>query len=382
MARYYWDVQSFRRDLDKLYKMISNEDNPIKRQKLMYCYDIINNSMFTNFLMPEAGIPLHRKIHSLYASFLSDQRYFELLNSFIEVMDDNLELYNQTYNHMDDINDMIAKASGVHVGREQAVSICYDFYKNLDNSLFRAFQPFYNERFNHLRFLNSIKNTGASYTRGQQYYLYGMKTNYVEVIGSDNPDMVMTLIHESAHVIDANYSPESYLYETYYYEVISLFMELVSNYKKAGNFDELFYYSNYVKRISSFCADAEDGLSFDALMGIYKENHYSINDTFYSTAKEKYDLTKKSVKDILSEVILSDIVYPISFSLALYFFNIYKQDEKKGLVELKKFLKTKDRDEYMPFMLSEKAQHVMHDELKSILTECDQFFQQQAILKK
>ena len=374
MARYYWDITHLRKDYDKLVKAMNLESDPLEKLKLSKACDVVNSVLFEEFIRPDNFISLQAVVTDMYSSFLLEQRYFELLEVFLDPIEGHLELYNDTCKNMDHLEEEINRVTNCHVGRCQAVSICHDFYQGLDEELYSYFEPFYKERYGHLKFVKDIAHDDASLTCGRAYYLYGLGTNYVQVLGKDNPEMAMTLIHESAHVIDSNMNPEAFLNETYFYEVVSLFMEYVSIYEKTGNFDELFYHGHQIKRISSFFADANVGSDLGTLMSIFKMNDYRINQDFYSLAKKEYDFTRSEVKETLVQGNYNDVVYPISFTLATYFFHIYKQDKRLGLLELKKFLRTVNRDSYIPLILSTEMSSVLEEEVNSLFQSSDEVF--------
>lgn len=374
MARYFWDISFLKRDLDKLLHAMNNEDDPLKKHELSRCYDIVNSIIYQEFVSSERMVSFPVTVADMYQSYLLEQRYFELLEVFLDPIEKNLDLYNQCSDGLETLEDVVEKATAVHVGREKAISLCHEFYQNLDEELYASFKPFYDDRFSHLRFKKEIHHDAASFTCGRSHFLYGLGTNYVQILGKDNPEMVMTLIHESAHVIDNKMNPEAYLKETYFYEVISLFMEFVSFYQRVGHFDELFYHGQKIKRLSSFFADANAGSDLGLLMSVFKENEYNINSDFYKLAKSEYNFSKREVKETLLQSNYDDIVYPISFTLAMYFFHIYKQDKKQGLLELKQFLKTIDRDQYIPFILSSEMSSVLEEEVHDTMQSTNQVF--------
>ena len=71
----------------------------------------------------------------------------------------------------------------------------------------------------------------------------------------------------------------------------------------------------------------------------------------------------------------NDICYPISFTLALAFFNIYRQDEKKGIENIKRFIRTVDRDDYIPLVLSNEFSQMVDSEVKALLAESKECFE-------
>jgi hypothetical protein len=384
MARYYWNIASLRKELDKLRKMAEREKDLEKKAAIEYAYDVANNDIFNSYVAPERNISRSAKMVSNYSSFLADQRFFYLIEPFTNAFEDNLRLYNTTMNNLNIVDTAIERAASVHVGREQAISICRDFYRDLDEEFYQCFLPFYNKRFNHLQFVKKINEYGGTVTRGNQFFIYGVNESFVNILGTDNPSMIITLIHEAAHVVDNNFKPEAVLYDTYFTEVISLFMELAALDAKVGNFKNVFYYNYLMDRINTMYNYANDTVEYDLLMGFYKRNEYTLDKGFYQLAREEEGISKERANTLLFEDGYSDMVYPICVSLALYFYNIYRSDKRKGLEELKKFLNTLDRDKYIPLMRSKELGQVVSGELNNLFRTANTVFcrEQQTLRKK
>ena len=166
MARYYWDAKSVLSNLSTLRKAIKKEKDPLKRMALEEEYDRINSAIYLSFSMPDSKLPLTKRIPKVFYSFLANQRYFELLSVFEDCFEGNIEDFDEAYKLSGSISDEIERATGTHVGRTKAVSICYDFYKELDDEFFEYFKNFYDQRFSHLRFLKEIPSSGLSTTLG------------------------------------------------------------------------------------------------------------------------------------------------------------------------------------------------------------------------
>ena len=382
MARYYWNVDSLRRDLNKLRLMAEREKDLEKKANLEAAFDMANNEIFNSYIAPDRNVSRSAMMVANYSSFLADQRYFYLIEPFNTAFENNLRLYNTTMNNLNIVDAAIEQASSVHVGREQAISICRDFYRDLDEELYECFLPFYNERFNHLQFAKKINEYGGTVTRGNQFFIYGLRKSYVNVLGTDDPSMPFTLIHEAGHVIDNNYNPNAVLYDSYFTEVITLLMELIAVDAKAGNFNILYYYNYLMNRINSMSSYANDAVEYDLLMGHYKRNEYVLDKGFYKLAREEDGITKDRANELLFEDSYSDMVYPICYSLALYFYNIYRSDKRKGLEELKKFLKTIDRDKYIPLMLSKEFTQVVSGEMKNLFRTANTVFKKEQTLHR
>ena len=376
MAKFYWDENILRAEAQKLLKLIEKESDPKERRHLAEYYDALNSTIYDYFIMPTVNTPLSTRIHNMYSTFISSQRYYMLLDSFIDPMEKHLKLYSETCDNHELLEKKISKVSGVYVSKEKAVSICYGFYRDLDDELFKYFKPLFNKRFSHIHFTDKAKESGTIITKGQSYYLLGLDTSYVEVVGSDNPDMALTLIHECGHVIDDSYNPESNLVEDNFYEVVSLFMELVANYREVGKFGTLYHHSNIINRLSSIYSDANDCVNYDMLMGHYRNNGYRINKDFFRRAKEEDGFTKEEIVETLCEDTPNNIVYPISMSLALYFFSIYKRDNKLGLMTLKDFMSTTDRDSYIPLLSDDNFLDVVSKEIELLLLSSNETFKQ------
>ena len=186
--------------------------------------------------------------------------------------------------------------------------------------------------------------------------------------------MTTSLIHEASHHIDSSMNPDNYVKEDYFYEVISLFMELVSFYKKAGNFDELFYQDSIIYGCEVLCDNIDEANVYANLMELYRDHKYYLSPEFYEAARNQYKMKRKDIDDALRHSALGELCYPASASLAYQFFSIYRQDEKKGIEELKKFIKTTDRDIYIPLVLSDEVTNAVNDELKHLLTDANECF--------
>jgi len=376
MARYSWETRDLLRSLKRIEKLMEKETDEVELAKLYRYYDAINSAIFDSFVYPNVSIPLSKRMPEMFSTFLANQRHYSLYTPFEDAVINNGQLFDEADDMRFAVNDQIEKACGVKVSKTKAISICYDFYKDLDEELFEHFKRFYDKRFNHLRFLNDKDNHPGFL--GRQHYLFGADESFIETVGSNDPEMSTTLIHEAAHAIDNSMNPENYFSNDFYYEVISLFMELVSFYKKAGNFHELFYYDSIFHNLDMFYGHVEDANQFANFMFEFKDNHYRISPEFYEAIRNKFKIPKKEVNSFLNEHSQTDISYPISFSLALAFFNIYRQDEKKGIDNIKRFIKTVDRESYMPLVLSSEFSQMVDSEVKTLLTESKECFERHA----
>jgi len=379
MARYTWDVASLQRCLNKIEKLIKRETDEVELAKLYHYYDEINTVIYDNFYYPAVNLPLYKKMPEMLSAYLSNQRYYNLLIPYNNALANNSDLLDDVSEKRSAVSDQIAKVTGAHVTKEKAISICYDFYKDFDPEFFEHFKRFYDMRFNHLRFIKpkEAEELNLDYL-GSQNYLFGIDESFIEVVGNDNPDMSTTVIHEIGHAIDNSMNPNSYLSSDFFYEVVTIFMELVSFYKKAGNFDELFYYNSMFKNFKTYASMVSNAYTYSNLMQTYIDFNHYLCPEFYEQVRSEFKMSKKKTDDFLKSYRQKNIVYPVSLSLALSFFHIYKQDEKKGIENLKRFIKTNNRDEFIPLVLTEEFEEMVGDEFKTLMTESGECFARHA----
>ena len=379
MARYTWNVDSLQRCLNKIEKLIKRETDEVELAKLYHYYDEINTVIYDNFYYPAVNLPLYKKMPEMLSAYLSNQRYYNLLIPYNNALAKNSDLLDDVSEKRSAVSDQIAKVTGAHVTKEKAISICYDFYKDFDPEFFEHFKRFYDMRFNHLRFIKpkEAEELNLDYL-GSQNYLFGIDESFIEVVGNDNPDMSTTVIHEIGHAIDNSMNPNSYLSSDFFYEVVTIFMELVSFYKKAGNFDELFYYNSMFKNFKTYASMVSNAYTYSNLMQTYIDFNHYLCPEFYEQVRSEFKMSKKKTDDFLKSYRQKNIVYPVSLSLALSFFHIYKQDEKKGIENLKRFIKTNSRDEFIPLVLTEEFEEMVGDEFKTLMTESGECFARHA----
>jgi len=379
MARYTWDVGSLQRCLNKIEKLIKRETDEVELAKLYHYYDEINTVIYDNFYYPAVNLPLYKKMPDMLSAYLSNQRYYNLLIPYNNALAKNSDLLDDVSEKRSAVSDQITKVTGAHVTKEKAISICYDFYKDFDPEFFEHFKRFYDMRFNHLRFIKpkEAEELNLDYL-GSQNYLFGIDESFIEVVGNDNPDMSTTVIHEIGHAIDNSMNPNSYLSSDFFYEVVTIFMELVSFYKKAGNFDELFYYNSMFKNFKTYASMVSNAYTYSNLMQTYIDFNHYLCPEFYEQVRSEFKMSKKKTDDFLKSYRQKNIVYPVSLSLALSFFHIYKQDEKKGIENLKRFIKTNNRDEFIPLVLTEEFEEMVGDEFKTLMTESGECFARHA----
>ena len=165
-----------------------------------------------------------------------------------------------------------------------------------------------------------------------------------------------------------------YLNKDYFYEVISLFVQLVSYYKKVGNFNELYYYYRMYGDVDLYADYARDAYFYDNLMDEYVNNNYVVSPEYYEALREKYKYSKNKVNSFLASYNPRDFCYPISFSMALSLFHIFRQDERRGIENLKRFIRTTNRNEYIPLVLSSEFTDMVSEEVKFLLTEAKEGF--------
>ncbi len=377
MARYSWNVNSLIRSLEKIDKLINRETDEVELARLLHSYDLVNSAIYSSFLRPSVEIPLNKIMPEKMSSFISNGRRYNLLIPYYNAITDNADLFDEVRDKKFAISDQLASATGAYVTKEQALNVCYQFYQDLDDEMFQHFKNFYDMRFNHLRFVKPKDAKDLDYS-GIQHYLYGVNESFVEVVGNNNPDMTCTMIHEAAHVIDNSMNPDNYLSNDFYYEVISIFMQLVFYYKRAGGYDELFYYNSLVRYLNSYDRFAVDAYTYSDIMKAYGDNGYRLTKKFYDRVYDEHNMSKDDVFEFLNNFLFKDICYPISAAVALCFFNIYKKDEKKGIENLKRFIKTNNRDDYMPLILSDEFDEIVSGEVKDLLTESKECFERHA----
>ena len=373
MARYTWDANTILRSIKKVRKLIEKETDEVELARLYHYYDEMNVVLYESFCRPYVDLPLYKRMPEMAGSYLANQRYYNLLNPLDDAIDRNIDLYDEVDALKHDIIDQIIKVSNTYVLKGKAISICHDFYQDLDEELFEHFKRFYEMRFNHLRFTKPNSEGNSNYV-GIQYYLYGTNESFISVVGNNNPSMSTTLIHEASHAIDNSMNPDNYLNKDYFYEVISLFVQLVSYYKKVGNFNELYYYYRMYGDVDLYADYARDAYFYDNLMDEYVNNNYVVSPEYYEALREKYKYSKKKVNSFLASYNPRDFCYPISFSMALSLFHIFRQDERRGIENLKRFIRTTNRNEYIPLVLSSEFTDMVSEEVKFLLTEAKDGF--------
>jgi hypothetical protein len=316
---------------------------------------------------------------NMLSSYLSNQRYYNLLLPYNNALAKNLDLIDDVEEKRSVVFEQISSITGARVTKEKAISICYDFYKDLDEEFFEHFKRFYDMRFNHLRFIKPkvARELELDYL-GCQNYLFGIDESFIEVVGHDNPNMSTTIIHEAGHAIDNGMNPNSYLSSDFFYEVVTIFMQLVSYYKKAGNFDELFYSDKIFRDFRLYATFVTDAFTYSDIMQRYIDHDYHLCPEFYDSVKQEHKMSKKNTNHFLDNHHPKDIVYPISLSMALAFFHIYRQDEKKGIDNLKRFINTNRRDDYIPLVLSEEFENMVEEEFRTLMTESGECFSRRA----
>lgn len=374
MARYSWNESTLLGRIDKLDKMIEKETDEKELAKLYYYYDMLNAEVYNYFYMPYADVPLTKRMPDLYGLFLGNNRYYKMLDVYYDAIKDNIDLISENEIKRDEIIDQINDATKAYVTKEKAISICYDFYNELDEELYEHFKSFYDKRFNHLHFFDPKLIQTLEYG-GVQYYMYGINESFIDVAGSNNPYMIVAIIHEIAHAIDNYMNPDGFFDRSYFSEVTSLFMQLVAYYKKVGNFGELYYYYELLNYLSSFYIIAIDGYTYSNIMDTYSENQFNMSKEFFEKIKNCYGKNRNSFYSFMKKYNPHHICYPISMSLALNFFDIYKKDEKKGIEKLKEFINTNNKEDYFHLFLSDEFTETVSNSMKNILINSKECFE-------
>lgn len=350
---YNWSVDDFIKERKRLEQLMHNEPDlrtKLYLQKLMDATDNLYHNTFN--CVPRNNPSIKDRLISTSNSVLSYQRYYDLINTFMNICDDLLDKIDQVDDKLSiriDKDDFID--TGAFYTQSRTLSLVDRFYSRFDTELYQYFSSVYKDRRNNLRFINKDEFESENST-GYTLFIGGVNKNFI-TIGDVSPVCnFSSLVHEYGHAIQNLINPDaSYTFrEDYFAEVPAIFPELVALYETDNTFEPVnVYYLMY----SLFCTFMESADSLTLHMPItnlWAENNYKASSNFYDSLDSSFNIKKEEVKDILSCTLEEEGVYVLSYIASIELLHIYKRDKQKALRIFKEFLKIPSTEDPIYFI--------------------------------
>ena len=339
---YDWSYEDIKKDIDKINKIINNEENMYKKSLYKYILDRIEEEyscVLVNNHLPKMGMQTY--MIDLNSSYLSNRRYYELIDNLNVIINNNEKLYNDILVYY--LNN---KKESYSISDKKCVEVVSEVFLNLDSKFSNLYREFYKNIDKSVKFDNS--DDCEDYD-GFCINIGILNKNYVLIKEKKGMPKCINFAHECGHVLAYRLDPYK-VYKThdeFLEEVSSIFFELVFEYEYSYKYDSLSTSIFNFETYHSILSVNNKLLSHKRIIDEWINNDYEVTDNYYSILKDKYNLNRKDACDIIKCNIVSEGKYNIGYLVALYLLHKYKQDKNEALMLLRTILNMREKDSYI-----------------------------------
>jgi hypothetical protein len=341
---YGWTVDSFRKSLEKLKRIVDNSSSLEEKFYYSRVYgetlEIIHR--FINEALPTREPSLNEKIQELTNTVFTERCFYALVEQVyyrVYIVDDF------SFKATKAINNRIVKEpsftlnTGAYIGHDRVLSMVADFYKRLDLDLYDVFMHIYKRRHSSFDF---VTPTG-DYT-SECFLIDGPKDFYINIVNNHGVKKYCDTIHECGHVIEFLMNPRICYNDNpnYFTEVASTFPELVAYYEGFQTKDRDQYLYQFFCSLVAVLDELASLMNHDPISTAWIENGYRMNKGFYTDLRHEFDISKQAVKESLDVKIDGIGKYITSLATSLELLHIYKRDKREALRLFKQLLLVKN----------------------------------------
>jgi hypothetical protein len=343
---YNWTYDDINKDIENIKKIINEENDSNKKNYYKYILNKMEEEyscIFVSNHLPKYSSQSY--MIDLNSDYLSNRRYYEFINIFDEIINNNDELLNTCF----DKYIGIKKIDSYMIPDKKCVSMVNDVFMNLDEKFTKIYKNFYKNIDTSIKFSKKLDTIDEDVSDGFNIFISILNKHYILVRDELGIRKAINLAHECGHVLGIDYIPENY-YNTvnnFFNEIPSLFFELIFEYESANKYD---FFGTSLFNIEKlyFLKDSTDKiLLHDCLIDEWKNNDYEVDNKLLNILNKKYEINRNDFYDLVKSLICDNGKYIIGYMVALNLFHIYKQDKNEAFKLLRTLLKLQHKDAYI-----------------------------------
>ena len=322
---YFWSKYDLEERI-KLLEKIKREKSPIEQEEIDSFIYLINKDI--NYL---------KGIHKEPLPYLIKVKKDIIKKGTISEIVSDIE----NFSELDiDIGNHEIPNNFLFFTDEDILDITNDFYKNQNKSIYRKFLEFYNERRNHLVFVEGFhpeSNITFFIPYFNEIFMSINKTNTLSTLYSS--------IHEFAHAISFKYNSEVTLYDKnkqLFLEIETLFFELVASDYFTTNINTKDEYHEIIQNHYLFLHESKIFDDRMKIANLVMQSDIKTNEEFRKICNEELHFTNDYLDNIMKQNTLEILKYLTSYLFAIELYELYKKDKEKALHILEKIMLMKN----------------------------------------
>ena len=342
--RYGWCEKDILKTQQKLIQLIENENDETRKCYLLKVLDNTNKLNIFSYAPIDFSekITRNEKLVSLTSAFLGENRYYNLVLQIYEELkpfEDTIDAINEALFGQ----NMIKSIPTHYLTHETTYSLLKEVYESLDHELNEYFTEIYNKRYRTTRFtMPQSQLLQPNMCEANTVFIDGIRTNYFSLNNVTGLRKLQNLAHESGHGVANLINPTKPYYNgtTFLHEVESLFLELVTLYKKGFDINEDETYLLLFLNICTYFDKAQLLSSHQVLYEFWEKNRFVTNPDYFRKLKQEYNFNRDDFNIITDTNIYDDGPYVICFAIAMELFYMYKKNPEVAIQRYKSFLKS------------------------------------------
>ena len=339
-----WTYDDIKKDIDGSRKIIDLEKNIHKKELYKYILDKTEEEIFctmTDSLLPNDT--LKSSMFNLKNSYIANNRYYEIINKFGNIIKQNEKLFDECFNIYCNLDDI----EYANISNRQCIDMVSSIFLNMDNKFSKLYSEFYKNIYSSVRFTNDDNELHG--IDGFCIYIGLLDKSYILVRDDIGVAKPISLAHECGHMLSYKFNAEkSYKRkDEFLTEVSSLFFEMIYTYENAYNYDSLNTSLFNLEKYYFMLSECNKLLFHKYIIDEWTSNNYEINKILYSNIKNKNNINRKEFIDIVRSNIDFNGKYIIGYVVALYLLHIYKEDKNSAFMLLRIMLNLQDNDTYL-----------------------------------
>ncbi len=332
---YNWSNTDIEREIDKLLIMSKEEKDLVKRSYYLRIIDQMKSVFIDN---KDVIIPNNQKMNEIIYSFKFYGRYYSLIDLYHLILDGYADQTTKLVRAYDSIDNPELFDYG-YITHDDALTMNYDFFHNMDEEIFKYFEILYKDRYKSIKFSKDDPTLKQAKADGYCIFIDVVCKNFININDSIGLTKVVDLAHECGHAI-ANLLIRN-IYDTrddFLTEMASLFFQLAFHNDIGEKIDTFENTLLQFEQMNYFNYEANLLLYHSQLIESWQHNKYNVSPDFYRYLKNKYQLKRPDIKESLNISIGSKGIYIIGYMIALELLHIYKDNKKEALSILKQML--------------------------------------------
>lgn len=333
--KYNWSYDDIENELAKLTILSKKELDLVKRSYYLRVIDQVRCLLVNN---KDIIITNNQKMNGIINSFNYYRRYYALIDWYNLILDGYAKKTEQIVKWYDAIEEP-EQFDYEYITHEDALTMNYDFFHNIDEEFSKYFSILYKDRYKSIKFSKDDYLLERDQSDGHCIFIDVVNKNFIKVNDTVGLSKVVNLSHECGHAVANLFMQDIYdIHDDFLTELASQFFELAFQTDIGENIDPFENTLLQFEKMNFYNYIANSLLFHQELIESWQNNGYNVSPLFYRYLKNKYQLTRETVKESLNISIESDGPYIISYMVALELLHIYKDNKKEALNILKRIL--------------------------------------------